>query len=83
MVGGLLVGDPSSLQLRMCLGGDLQGREEAARMMLTALSKEEESFPVPGSHSAMELPLLCGVNHGRLHLLSIARLLLHPLLLPS
>lgn len=40
MVGGLLVGDPSSLQLRMCLGGDLQGREEAARMMLTALSKD-------------------------------------------
>lgn len=39
-MGGLLVGDRSSLQLRICLGGDTQGREEAAKMMLTALSKE-------------------------------------------
>lgn len=39
-MGGLLVGDRLSLQLRVCLGGDVQGREEAAGMMLTALSKE-------------------------------------------
>lgn len=40
MMGGLLVRDRLSLQLGVCLGGDVQGREEAARMMLTTLSKE-------------------------------------------
>lgn len=38
--GRVLIGDCSSLQLRVCLGGDVQGREEAARMMLIALLKE-------------------------------------------
>lgn len=40
VMGGLLVRDHLSLHLRVCLGGDVQGREEAAKMMLTALSKE-------------------------------------------
>lgn len=35
--------------------------------MLTAPSEEWGSFPALGSHSAMEILLLCGIDHGLLH----------------
>lgn len=40
-------------------------------------------FPCLGSHSAMEILLLWGVDHSLLYSLSAARLLLHSLPLPS